>query len=1388
MDSLCRKNRIQVYHANDIPTSHSHEMSTYWCDYCGDVDEPTTTINPALCDRCKMEEYGPAVSSLPTMETMKTKFDLLQILRTNELADVLAQYPGQPGHILEGTGKLAVAFRCPNLPFVASSMSACRSDDGYVPITDYKQGLLLKNLNTSSEDGASDITCRIDNEQSTLLFTSKYFEKDNRALADWDISGLQAIKDKHINPKLGVLTRDKAIFNKRYNSATTKGRCDSDILERVFDLDDLKNALPHIRRVCDLCTWNVDVIGRYLSNTKLKTLSHPYHQKLALALVAKMDLNKAILLALKCRFGKSYVMAGLIVQHGFKRVMIVTPIPNETTEQLASMFDEYIEFSGYKRVVLNTVAKKVPTGNVIYIVSKQWLDSHRSAALGELDAVFSDENHFAGVTDISKEHMMKYVKPDKTAFFAVTGTGTKSQIGFAIPSSQTVVWGFQHDQLCKENNIEGLVEDFGDDARKFAVGHDLPKEYSEIPKLVVLGPATHPALIKRICDNPENANVTFDLSEVLEVNEAGDAFKNPGKVNGLLIHHFGDGSNPETCIMDRIGRMGSRTGQRGSLTIQLFFLPVDNVDARANCLKALMEDEKGPSYAKNYLVDVITSETPGLMSKVGFRKHMTNLLERAANDVKKKKSGVVVLLGKIGSLGVTVEKADIVVMLNNTKSFDWYVQALSRALSEDKGANKKYGFLVDYNQQRVLELCRMIGDNRHVMRVEGEGVMRSVLKNATKIIDIDPDQTVNHDRSEWITNLLFEWWKSSDMNRMDVIAERLRQLANSMKLGDDMIAQLRPYITKSSARAHSTRETSEMHDASQKMPAAKAGETVSAADKKIEEIVIDPNWAEEIITTIPTFASLCTLKGNNCDVIEMLEKIESDEHLSRVFLTQCANMWAGSANAGFIQVIKLIFKSCDIHIIREINQSVEMFKEEMQSALINNPTLALSYLIAAMVPKQHEREVNGEVYTPFPIVDMILDKLPEHIWKNPHSTFFDQSVGLGNFMVRIYERLMKGLAQVIPKRESRMRHIIKNQLFMSEFNVKNVFVCKMVFGEDCNIHEGDTLLLDIKQKWGIDKFTVIGFNPPYNKNGIRSSKGDKMGTSDEPSETIWPKFVQQAHALLEDGGYTAFIHPLGWLKSTYDVHDLILSKHVSWLVLWDNSQSKAAITADIPLSIYVLHNVKSNPTLLTDVSSHLLRRKLKQTSRLYLDPTESIPIAYHSILSKIKRKIADHPELAIAVSTKVVKPEGTRNALPAEYSADDMLAVDTYTLKNGYAVFRTKTPHPDANKHKLIIANKSSFAGVLVDNGRLGIVGSDKVYILGDDTASLDRLKSVFDTKLGAVIAHYTKYRQDFLDRSAYKYIPDVRNIPASEMPEITDAALAEYFNFTDEEKASLNM
>lgn len=42
----------------------------------------------------------------------------------------------------------------------------------------------------------------------------------------------------------------------------------------------------------------------------------------------------------------------------------------------------------------------------------------------------------------------------------------------------------------------------------------------------------------------------------------------------------------------------------------------------------------------------------------------------------------------------------------------------------------------------------------------------------------------------------------------------------------------------------------------------------------------------------------------------------------------------------------------------------------------------------------------GEVFTPLPLVDEILSKLPEEIWQ-PEKTFIDPAAGDGNFLVRV---------------------------------------------------------------------------------------------------------------------------------------------------------------------------------------------------------------------------------------------------------------------------------------------------------------------------------------------------------------------------------------------------
>ena len=116
----------------------------------------------------------------------------------------------------------------------------------------------------------------------------------------------------------------------------------------------------------------------------------------------------------------------------------------------------------------------------------------------------------------------------------------------------------------------------------------------------------------------------------------------------------------------------------------------------------------------------------------------------------------------------------------------------------------------------------------------------------------------------------------------------------------------------------------------------------------------------------------------------------------------------------------------------------------------------------------------------------------------------------------------------------------------------------------------------------------------------------------------------------------------------------------------------------------------------------------------------------------------------------------TKTKIPSKYNLGDMLAVDTYTVKDGILVKTATEIHPDANKRKLIIANKASFVGAFIDDGKLSLTGNHKFYILGED---LDLLKKMFSYKLLDIIGNYTKYGQNFLDAEAFSYIPDIRKL-----------------------------
>ena len=442
-------------------------------------------------------------------------------------------------------------------------------------------------------------------------------------------------------------------------------------------------------------------------------------------------------------------------------------------------------------------------------------------------------------------------------------------------------------------------------------------------------------------------------------------------------------------------------------------------------------------------------------------------------------------------------------------------------------------------------------------------------------------------------------------------------------------------------------------------------------------------------------------------------------------------------------------------------------------SLIDKPTELLELIDSCLKPKQKEKQENGEVFTPMRLVFEMLDNLDKHyikehgksIFTEPTFKWFDPASGMGNFPVAVYLKLMEGLKMQIPNDEERKKHILENMLYMSEINKKNVFISHQIFNMNnqykMNIYEGDTLELNVVSEWGVvpNSFDVILGNPPYNKGGIRSHTGKQLG---EKNETIWTKFIEKSFEWLKPSGFLVFINPLSWLKKSHSLHNEMLEKHIVWLKLWDNIKSLATINGKIPISLFILQNTPNTTNQKTDIISEIQSKKLTTTSTEYLNPKYSIPLAFHSIFNKLVGFIETR-NLQLEYKTKTIKSSGTKAKIPTEYTLEDMWAVDTYTIKEGLMVKKATEQHPDANKRKLIISNKASFTGAFIDEGKLGLTGNHKFYILGEH---LELVKKMLDFKIINIIGHYTKYGQDFLDNEAFKYFPDIRKLGIANITE----------------------
>jgi hypothetical protein len=513
-------------------------------------------------------------------------------------------------------------------------------------------------------------------------------------------------------------------------------------------------------------------------------------------------------------------------------------------------------------------------------------------------------------------------------------------------------------------------------------------------------------------------------------------------------------------------------------------------------------------------------------------------------------------------------------------------------------------------------------------------------------------------------------------------------------------------------------------------------------------------------------------------------------------------------------------------LVNYINDKMNSISIKLNT--INDPIKLLEFLNANLKPTKEKKEKNGEVFTPIKIIEEMMNKLTDtnpNIWSNPDLKWLDPAAGMGNFAIIAYLRLMEGLKTKFPNIEKRRTHILENMLYMVEYDRTNVFMMSKIFcgnKYNLNIFTGSFIEGERYEKEGIDifsfdetkikkytelnkkfskkinsfdgKFDIIMGNPPYNSGGISSSKNQDI--NEDKRKTIWTVFIENSFKCLkENTGYLLFINPLYWLKSIHKLHNLILEKHIIWLLLWDNTTSLKKFNSEsgkIPLSLFLLQNIKNVKKLKTNINIQYSNIKYEISNyNCYLDKTLSIPLGFFSSLLKLQKYVKEN-NLKVDFKTTKIKKEyllkhykndTKKDNLPKTYKLDDNYCVDTFILKDGIKVNRSTIRHIDADKNKLIIANKASLKGIIIDDGRLGICGNFNIYILGKSNY-INFIKKILNFKLIIIASLFTKFRQDLLDKDVFLYIPD---LPKLGYNNITENEFYKLIKLTKEEIDEIN-
>ena len=525
-------------------------------------------------------------------------------------------------------------------------------------------------------------------------------------------------------------------------------------------------------------------------------------------------------------------------------------------------------------------------------------------------------------------------------------------------------------------------------------------------------------------------------------------------------------------------------------------------------------------YRENYDIYYTNSEVNGSSSE---------LLWKTKNEfIPRHGRKVIVIANRQLTTGITLKKCDMVMFMNEWASMDEYIQACYRCQSPyyDKILKKwkTTCSVVDFTPYRTFKIFKEFIEANY----------------------ISGNKTLEERYFEFFDSVsLFECNENGEFKFIDLDAFKNRLI-------DVMDISSRNYFSDSLMKKDIIAGDIEK--------LLVFGEMNSGLDKGVEEARLDDNGVEKGKTKLIEKTSkdkkdikneddkyrvalenakyilnktlfLALFTGCKIDDIgSILIELDKDLEKQKYYIDSLI----GVENIAFEDVVYIYKNFFDEYLV---NDRIRTFNTKIRNLIytknkyerVINIEKVIDLINSYIGVSNIEKKLLGEVFTPFALIEEMLDTLPVEVWSNPDLKWLDPANGIGNFPIVVVKRLMIGLETWQPDEELRYKHILENMLYICELQTKNLFIYLMLFDPNneykMNYHRG-SFLDEGFDNWMKEKgieINIIISNPPYQKAG------------EGRAEKLWPKFISKSVDMIKNDGYILYITPHSWLSGSSNI-------------------------------------------------------------------------------------------------------------------------------------------------------------------------------------------------------------------------------------------------------------